>query len=111
VLHEKEVWHLGGVNQDQRTGSAGVFFLAIFSASIKTRLIVQKNALVEGINEVLTLHMGPDFILVTLGADFVDSVSADDVERQVAELDQQLKSRFPKIKRVLIEAEKMSRRK
>ena len=73
--------------------------------------IVQGNSIVEGVNEVLTMHMGPDFILVTLSADFVDSVSADDVERQVAELDQQLKSRFPKIKRVFIEAEKLSRRK
>jgi len=73
--------------------------------------IVQRNSIVEGINEILTMHMGPDFILVTLSADFVDSASAADVEQQVAELDQQLKFRFPRIKRVFIEAEKMTRKK
>lgn len=72
--------------------------------------IVQKNSIIEGVNEVLTMHMGPDFILVTLSADFVDSASAADVEQQVAKLDQQLKSRFPRIKRVFIEAEKLSRK-
>ncbi len=73
--------------------------------------IVQRNPLIEGVNETLTMHMGPDFILVTLSADFVDSASAADVEQQIAELDQQLKSRFPRIKRVFIEAEKMARKK
>ncbi len=73
--------------------------------------IIRKNPIVEGVNEILTMHMGPDFILVTLSADFIDSASAADVEQQVAELDQLLKLRFPKIKRVFIEAEKMSRKK
>ncbi len=72
--------------------------------------IVQKSPLIEGINEILTMHMGPDFILVTLGADFVDSASAAAVEQQVAELDSQIKARFPRVKRVFIEAEKLVRK-
>ena len=73
--------------------------------------MVQGNPIVEGINEILTMHMGPDFILVTLSADFIDSASAAEVEEQVANLDQQIKARFPKVKRVFIEAEKMVRKK
>jgi len=73
--------------------------------------MVQDNPIVEGINEILTMHMGPDFILVTLSADFVDSASSADVEEQVAKLDQQIKIRFPRVKRVFIEAEKMARKK
>ena len=73
--------------------------------------MVQGNAIVEGINEILTMHMGPDFILVTLSADFINSASAADVEEQVAKLDQQIKDRFPRVKRVFIEAEKMVRKK
>ncbi len=73
--------------------------------------IVQENPIIEGVNEILTMHMGPDFILVTLGADFVDSASADAVEGQIATLDLQIKARFPKVKRVFIEAEKMTRKK
>ncbi|MCF6267129.1 MAG: cation diffusion facilitator family transporter, partial [Desulfuromusa sp.] len=62
--------------------------------------IVQESAIIEAINEILTMHMGPDFILVTLSADFVDSASADSVEVEIAALDLQIKARFPKVKRV-----------
>ncbi len=74
------------------------------------REIVQENAIIESVNEILTMHMGPDFILVTLSADFVDNASADAVEEQIAELDLQVKTRFPRVKRVFIEAEKMVRK-
>ena len=74
------------------------------------REIVQENAIIESVNEILTMHMGPDFILVTLSADFVDNASADAVEEQIAELDLQVKIRFPRVKRVFIEAEKMVRK-
>ncbi|MDA3904237.1 MAG: cation diffusion facilitator family transporter [Desulfuromusa sp.] len=70
--------------------------------------LVQENKIIEGINEILTMHMGPDFILVTISADFTDSVSAAEVEEQIATLVLQIKSRFPKIKRVFIKAEKMA---
>ena len=73
--------------------------------------IVQESPIVKDINEILTMHMGPDFILVTLSADFVDSASANEVEEQIAALDLQIKSRFPRIKRVFIEAERMARKK
>ena len=71
--------------------------------------IVQQSSIVDGVNEVLTMHMGPDFILVTMSVDFVDSASADMVERQIGSLDLEIKERFPRVKRVFIEAEKMSR--
>lgn len=73
--------------------------------------IVQENAIIEAVNEILTMHMGPAFILVTMSADFVDSASADTVEEQIAALDLQIKARFPRVKRVFIEAEKMARKK
>ncbi len=71
--------------------------------------IVQQSSIVDGVNEVLTMHMGPEFILVTMSVDFVDSASADMVERQIGFLDLEIKERFPRVKRVFIEAEKMSR--
>ena len=71
--------------------------------------IVRQSSIVEGVNEVLTMHMGPEFILVTMSVDFVDSATADMVERQIVSLDLEIKERFPRVKRVFIEAEKMSR--
>ena len=57
------------------------------------------------VNEVLTLHMGPDFILLNLSVDFADTLSAGDVEDTVARLNRQIKQVYPKIKRVFVEAE------
>ncbi|MEW8118277.1 MAG: cation diffusion facilitator family transporter [Candidatus Thiodiazotropha sp.] len=61
---------------------------------------------VEYVNEVLTMHMGPDFVLVNMSVDFRDSVSADEVERAIGGMDGMIKQRFPQVKRIFIEAEK-----
>ena len=60
---------------------------------------------IEHVNEILTLHMGPEFILVNLSVDFKDSVSADTLERAVQKLDRQIKQAHPLVKRVFIEGE------
>jgi len=60
---------------------------------------------IEHVNEVLTMHMGPDFILVNLSADFTDTVKAGEVERAIASLDSLIKQAYPAVKRVYIEAE------
>ena len=60
---------------------------------------------IKHVNEVLTLHMGPDFILLNLSVDFADTLSAGDVEETVSRLDRHIKQTYPKIKRVFVEAE------
>ena len=60
---------------------------------------------VEHVNEILTMHMGPDFILVNISIDFSDSTIAGEIEKTIAAIDQQLKKQFPLIKRIFIEAE------
>jgi cation diffusion facilitator family transporter len=60
---------------------------------------------VEHVNEVLTMHMGPDYILVNLSIAFVDMASSDEVEEAIALIDRRIKQVFPQIKRVFIEAE------
>ncbi len=69
------------------------------------RAILQQYAAIEHINEVLTMHMGPDFILVNISVDFRDEVPASEVETTIAEIDRLIKSRFPQVKRVFIETE------
>lgn len=60
---------------------------------------------VEHINEVLTMHMGPEFILVNLSVDFADEATGQQIESAVADIDRELKERLPRVKRVFIEAE------
>ena len=60
---------------------------------------------IEHVNEVLTMHMGPEFILVNLSVDFKDGVSSEKAEITVANLDQALKQSHPRVKRIFIELE------
>ncbi len=64
------------------------------------------DARVVHINEVATLHMGPEFIVVTISADFVSELDADALERGVTEFNRAIKALDPRVKRVFIEAEK-----
>ena len=69
-----------------------------------SRQAVQLPQVVE-VNEVLTLHMGPDFILVNMSIDFADHATAGELEEAVAALDESIRSKHARVKRVFIEAE------
>ncbi|OLO12853.1 cation transporter [Chromohalobacter japonicus] len=60
---------------------------------------------VEAVNEVLTMHMGPDFILVTLSIRFQRGLPAERIERAIADLDRAIKAEESMVKRVFVEAE------
>lgn len=60
---------------------------------------------IKQVNEVLTMHMGPDFILVNISVDFVDPILATEVEVAVAGLDKAIKLAYPQVQRIFIEVE------
>jgi cation diffusion facilitator family transporter len=60
---------------------------------------------VNHVNEVLTLHMGPEFILANISVDFDNALSADDIEGRITLLDRRIKEAHPDVKRVFVEAE------
>ncbi|MFC1837563.1 cation diffusion facilitator family transporter [Thermodesulfobacteriota bacterium] len=64
---------------------------------------------IDNLNELLTMHMGPDFILVNVSIDFRDDIPAGELEDMIAIMDTQIKEKFPAVKRIFVEAE--SRRK
>jgi len=55
------------------------------------------------VTELLTMHMGPDDILVNVTLDYKDNVKAGTVEKAVAKAEKALKAEVPEIKRVFIE--------
>ena len=59
---------------------------------------------VVGINQVLTMHFGPREVLVALSLDFDDTVSAAQIEAAVAQIERAIKTQFPEIARVFVEA-------
>ncbi len=69
------------------------------------RTLVATSPEVTMVNEVLTMHMGPDFVLANLSVDFRDNLTAHELENAVAGMDQRIRKDFPWVKRVFIEAE------
>ncbi len=59
---------------------------------------------VTRVNELLTMHFGPQDVLVALSLDFEDTLLAAAVEDTVTALERALKSAHPEISRVFIEA-------
>jgi divalent metal cation (Fe/Co/Zn/Cd) transporter len=70
--------------------------------------IASSHKAIEKVNEILTMHMGPEFILLNLSVDFQDTYSANDIEDSTQNITREIKSRFPRIKRIFIEAENKS---
>ena len=71
----------------------------------RIREIACSNKKIKQVNEVLTMHMGPEFILVNISVDFVDPILATDVETTVAGLDMAIKQAYPQVQRIFIEVE------
>lgn len=60
---------------------------------------------VISVHEVLTLHMGPHYVLLNVSVDLKDSLPAGEVEQTIDRLTKEIRSAYPDIKRVFIEAE------
>ncbi len=56
-------------------------------------------------NEILTMHLGPNDVLLNLSVDFRDALSSAEVEEAISELESAIKAKFPVVRRVFIEAQ------
>jgi cation diffusion facilitator family transporter len=56
-------------------------------------------------NEILTMHFGPEEVLVALSLDFLDSGTAAAVEQAVTRIERRIKAAHPEVKRVFVEAQ------
>ena len=68
------------------------------------RGIASAQAKVRDVGRVLSMYVGPDDALVTMDLDFADGTAADEAGRAIAEIERQVRDRFPKIRRLFIEA-------
>jgi divalent metal cation (Fe/Co/Zn/Cd) transporter len=66
--------------------------------------IAAGTAGVVGTNQVLTMHFGPEEILVALSRDFDDAISAAQLEAAVADIERGIRHEFPDVTRVFVEA-------
>jgi cation diffusion facilitator family transporter len=67
--------------------------------------IIKEQPGIERINEHRSMHLGPEDVLLNLSLDFASGLSADQLEAAIAAIERQIKSRYPQVKRVFIEAQ------
>jgi len=60
---------------------------------------------VRRVNELLTMHLGPRDVLVTLSVDFADTLTAGAIEAAISELEGRIKRALPEVTRVFVEAQ------
>lgn len=63
---------------------------------------------IERLNEIRTMHFGPEDVLVTLSLDFRDDITAGHVEGIITAMEQRIKQSFPEVTKVYIEAQSWS---
>lgn len=71
----------------------------------KIRGIVDGHKNVKCINELLTMHFGPNDLLVNVSIEFRDGISADNVEAAISDIERDIKADNSEVKRVFIEAQ------
>jgi cation diffusion facilitator family transporter len=68
------------------------------------RAMLSQNPNVDQVNEILSMHMGPDFILVNISLNVAARADRTQVHELFNMIDSDIKRAFPKVRRVFIES-------
>lgn len=69
------------------------------------RRIVTSAPGVNRVNELRTMHLAPNDVLLALSLDFSDTLKVSDVEAAISRIERDVKTRFPEVKRVFVEVQ------
>lgn len=87
--------------------SKGLLIGEAASKEVRTgirRILAQERHIIN-INEVLTMHMGPEDVLLTISLDFSDMLSSSEVEDVISRLETTIKGKYSEVARIFIEAQ------
>lgn len=70
----------------------------------KIRSIVSEDHRIKAVQKILTMHMGPDEILINLYVDFIDEISSQEVEETISEIEKSIKKVIPDAEWIFIAA-------
>lgn len=63
---------------------------------------------IRAINEIRTMHLGPDDVLLAASVDFHDGVTSEAVEATTARLERAIQTSYPSVRRLFLEAQSVS---
>lgn len=67
--------------------------------------VLSAHSAIDRVNEILSMHQGPNDILVNVSVEFRDGLAIGEVERHTAAIEREIKARIPGARRVFIEAQ------
>lgn len=70
----------------------------------KIKSIVAADHRVASVIDILTMHLGPQDILLNLNVDFENHLSAPEMEQTIVQLESAIQAELPEVKRIFIEA-------
>src|SRR5262245_892792 len=68
---------------------------------------VEEDPLVEHAHQPLTMHFGPNEILINMAVQFRPEASSDSILDCIAKLESRIRETFPSVRRIFIEAESL----
>ena len=71
--------------------------------------IAKEDPDVDGIGRILTVHMGPNTLVLNMDLEFRDGLTSDDVEAAVDRVEKKIRERHKVVKYIFIEVETLSR--
>jgi cation diffusion facilitator family transporter len=69
------------------------------------RNIANANPVIDCVNEIRTLHRGPNDVLLAISLDFENNLTAGKVEDAIHDIEMAIKQQFPVIRRIFIEVQ------
>ncbi|MCB2225428.1 MAG: cation diffusion facilitator family transporter [Desulfarculaceae bacterium] len=63
------------------------------------------HPVVSHVNEVLTMHLGPEDILANISVDLDDHANGGEIEKALAEIEARIKADYPQVKNIYIKAQ------
>jgi len=73
--------------------------------------LAMKDPAIFRMYDPVTLHFGPEVVLLALDAEFENELTADDIEDSIIRIEKAIKEEHPIVKRIYIEAKAVSTRK
>jgi cation diffusion facilitator family transporter len=69
----------------------------------RTRAITEGTKHVERVTQILTMHLGPDFIVLAMKVAFEPTLSVEQVESTINEIERRIRDEQPHMKKIFVE--------
>ena len=76
----------------------------------RIRQIICSVSEIKQCGQLLTMHMGPEDILVNMEVEFIDGLSTDELEATVDKLEVRVKDAVPAVSKIFIEAQSLKKK-